>query len=190
MEQRIADVMRMGLNAPVRTLIERDDPVGSIMASPPISVMPETSVVRAEALAEQHGVHHLPVVEGSGLVGVVCTCDLWKPHAVLVAECMSHRVASILASDTLMLAIARMRRWDVGCLPVMDRRRLVGMITRGDVRRVGLPVREDEPTCSSCLGLHHVRRLAETQVAFCLDCLRAREPLEGREHYEEIGVGD
>jgi CBS domain-containing protein len=50
-----------------------------------------------------------------------------------VRECMSHRIESVDANDTVQAAAERMRALDVGSLPVFALGRLIGMITDRDL---------------------------------------------------------
>ena len=50
-----------------------------------------------------------------------------------VKSCMAHRVWSIGADQSLRDAVALMQTHNVGRLPVLDGKRLIGIITREDV---------------------------------------------------------
>ena len=71
-----------------------------------------------------------------------------------------------------------MRERNVGCLPVLDeRRRLCGIVTEGDLMRVGAIDVDHLPlACMSCGSRHHVRagvsRRTTSAVAYCVRCLR------------------
>jgi CBS domain-containing protein len=110
-----------------------------------------------EAAARMHGarVRHLPVVNREGLLaGVVTDRDLrhhlFSPRiykelgsisvdvllkAVPVSEIMSAPVISVSPDDDLTDAAARMLEDKVGSLPVVDRGRVVGIITETDLLR-------------------------------------------------------
>ncbi len=50
---------------------------GEVMATDIVSVSPDTPLSEVTAVMEDHAIHHLPVVSGSGMVvGVVTTTDL------------------------------------------------------------------------------------------------------------------
>jgi len=110
-----------------------------------------------EAVARMHGarVRHLPVVSREGmLVGVVTDRDLrhhlFAPHiykelgsvsvdvllkAVPVSEIMAAPVISVGPDDDLMAAAQVMLEDKVGSLPVVDRGRVVGILTETDLLR-------------------------------------------------------
>ena len=168
--------------------------VDSAMIAPVITIDPLYAAGRALALAERHGVAHLPVAwSDSELLGIVCVCDLWPlEDGDLVVHHMSLPVVTIAADETLARAAEVMRENDVGSLPVVDLRtgqqRLVGMLTVGDLVRAGaLGIDGLPPACMSCGGRHHVRagvpvRTARSSSVFCLRCLsRADGQLPTRE---------
>jgi CBS domain-containing protein len=110
-----------------------------------------------EALRRMHQarVRHLPVVEGTGdLVGMITDRDLrhhlFTPKVyrdlgvisvvtllggVAVRDVMSAPVVSVQADVELAEAAQRMLEDRVGSLPVVDGRRLVGMLTETDLLR-------------------------------------------------------
>ena len=51
-------------------------PISDIMQSEVIFVAPETSLLKVDRLLTDHGFHHLPVVDGGELVGIVSKNDL------------------------------------------------------------------------------------------------------------------
>jgi CBS domain-containing protein len=100
-------------------------------------------------------VRHLPVLDGAGvLVGIVTDRDLrhWLfapdtyrqlgaiPVGILLREApvrdvMSAPVRCISAAADVAQAAERMRQDKVGCLPVVEERRVVGMLTEIDILR-------------------------------------------------------
>lgn len=55
-----------------------DKPVGEVMTTPAVTVEPGTSVMTALALMTRRRIRHLPVVEGTRMVGFVSIGDLVK----------------------------------------------------------------------------------------------------------------
>src|SRR5579883_1181682 len=114
--------------------------VAAWMHWPIVTVAARTRVADAQRIAAEHGVRHLVVIEADDMVGVLCTCDLRtaKPDD-RVGDRMSRRVRTVEPGAALETAADVMRRSDVGCLPVTVSGKLVGMLTRGDLRRAGFP---------------------------------------------------
>jgi CBS domain-containing protein len=50
--------------------------VVDVMTEAPVTVTPEDTIRRAEALMSEHGIRQLPVVQGRALVGVVTDRDI------------------------------------------------------------------------------------------------------------------
>ena len=154
--------------------------VSEIMTAPVVATDPLSTVGRAHSLADRHGFCHLPVAWGDGeLVGILCVCDLWgaKAHE-LVIQHMSLPVVTVSARDTVLRAAEISRERDVGCLPVLDEhKRLCGILTEGDLLRVGaIGVDQLPPACVACGSRHHVRatepfRSARSASTLCLRCL-------------------
>jgi CBS domain-containing protein len=106
-----------------------------------------TTMTCSEALglAAARGVHHIPVLDGGVMVGIVCTCDL------------SEAPADAPIGSYLCAPVATMRRHDVGALPVLYHGFLIGIVTAGDLVRAHVLAEEDRPTCAECGAHHHVR---------------------------------
>jgi CBS domain-containing protein len=58
----------------------RDIAIDKVMTSDPATVSPQSSAAEARRLLESNVIHHLPVVEGDRLVGIVSSSDLLKLH--------------------------------------------------------------------------------------------------------------
>lgn len=153
--------------------------VSEIMTANVVKADPLTTVGRALAMAERHGFCHVPVAWDDGeVVGITCVCDLWpaKPNELIIQH-MRAPVVSIPGRETVLRAADVMRERNVGCLPVLDeRRRLSGIITLGDLMRVGaIGVDQLPPACLTCGSRHHVRagisRHTGGSISYCVRCL-------------------
>jgi CBS domain-containing protein len=153
--------------------------VGGAMTHPVITVDPLFTAGRALALADRHGIAHLPVAwPDSELLGMVCVCDLWPldPDALVIHH-VSMPVVTVGARETLAQAANLMRLNDVGSLPVVDWQQcLIGILTLGDLVRASVLTVEDlPPACMACKSRHHVRtgvpiRTARSSATFCRRC--------------------
>jgi CBS domain-containing protein len=122
----------------------RDFPIDRIMTPDPATVGPLDSIIHARRLLDTNVIHHLPVVEGGRLVGIVSSSDLLKLHLlddhlsiyerVTVDQVMETNVVVIEKSATLRDAAEKLCMGHFHSLPVVDRRRhLVGIITASDL---------------------------------------------------------
>lgn len=128
--------------------------VQDAMARNPITVTPETTHRRAAELLREHNIHHLPVLDKQGaLVGLVSEEDLLaaQPSAATtlsiyeitsllskleIRQIMRHPVFTTTPDCPIEDAAQQMDIQGVGCLPVMQDDRLVGIITDSDIFRI------------------------------------------------------
>jgi CBS domain-containing protein len=153
--------------------------VSEIMTAPVLTADPLATVGRVLAMADRHGFCHVPIAwEDGELIGITCLCDLWGPKShELVIQHMRVPVVTISARETVLRAAEVIRERNVGCLPVLDeRRKLVGIVTEGDLMRVGaIGIDHLPPACMTCGNRHHVRggvsRVSGRPVSYCVKCL-------------------
>jgi len=105
-----------------------------IMSIPVEVIGPDTSVEDARARMVGARIHHLVVASGRDIVGIVSERDLDEaaPEAT-VRPLMSSPVITAPADTTVADAAKLLRGHDVGCLPVMERGRPIGMVTIVDL---------------------------------------------------------
>lgn len=122
--------------------------VGIRMTKKVITITPEDTVRDANRILQENRIHHLPVVVGGELVGMVSDTDIrqWilKEQKVeedgtvfrrtgTVSELMVREVVVVTPEDTIEDALLLLHRRRFGALPVVEGRRLVGIITRLDI---------------------------------------------------------
>lgn len=59
-------------------LASRDTPVEKVMSTPVISISPDATVQQGLSMMTEKHIRHLPVTDGSGVIGVVSIRDLVK----------------------------------------------------------------------------------------------------------------
>lgn len=128
--------------------------VSAWMSTPVHTVAPETSVADAVALLRRHRIRHLPVTEGDRLIGVVTGQDLRRVESafaesrvigvvtdrdlrgigpeVAVATIMSRPVVVVSPRTSIEKAARLLFDRRIGCLPVIEEGRLVGILTQTD----------------------------------------------------------
>jgi acetoin utilization protein AcuB len=159
--------------------------VSGLMSRRPLCVRSGTLVREALAVAREHGIEHLLVTESDNIVGLVCTCDLARARSdARVTSCMKSPVVTIDGAATLRRAAEEMHSRRVGSLPVTAGNLLVGIVTRTDLKRAGVPEDLFLSPCISCGSTHHLSPRGET-VSFCMDCLEC-----GRRNGVELGTVD
>jgi acetoin utilization protein AcuB len=124
------------------------------MTTDPITVNPDTSVMKASQVMKENNVRRLPVINDKGqVVGIVTdrdlkeaspskatTLDVHELYYLLselkVKDIMSRKVITITAEETVEKAAVIMLEHKVTGLPVVDNGRLIGILSQGDVFRV------------------------------------------------------
>lgn len=123
------------------------------------------SIAVARQIMAKHRVNQLPVVEGEKLVGIVTDRDIRDayPTSIMinrakeidkfaesytVEEVMAYNVMSVRPQTPLAAAIKLLRRHRIGSLPVVEKKKLVGIITRSDILDFILSGRSLKPGAS------------------------------------------
>jgi len=126
------------------------------MSAPVITASPSTPVKEAARLLVAHGISALPVLDSKGtLVGIVSEADLMpmqtrpdprtqatpqRPTAgrspLTVGEVMTHQVLTLGAGTEVSQAARSLLEAGVKRMPVVRRRRLIGIVSRRDLVRV------------------------------------------------------
>jgi CBS domain-containing protein len=112
--------------------------VADIMTTTVKTIPPDLDTAAARHLMRKARVHHLVVMERDRIVGVVSQRDLGGVReesipAGRVESVMRPNVIAIPPEATLRAAAAMLRGYDIGCLPVVDGKDLVGIITTSDL---------------------------------------------------------
>ncbi|MDH3860200.1 MAG: CBS domain-containing protein [Gammaproteobacteria bacterium] len=121
-----------------------DIAIDKVMTSDPATVSPQSSAAEARRLLDSNVIHHLPVVEGDRLVGIVSSSDLLKLHLLdntmalftraTVDQIMETNVTVLGKNSTLREAVEKLSMGNFHALPVVDRkRRLLGIVTSTDL---------------------------------------------------------
>src|SRR5690554_6229208 len=115
--------------------------IKDIMTDSVATVSPETTVVEAARLMQQHDIGSLPVCEGPELVGIVTDRDIvvrsvahGKDLATTpIREVMTQRVATASPETDVHQVATLMSNQQIRRLPVVENNRLVGMVSLGDL---------------------------------------------------------
>lgn len=143
--------------------------VRQIMSTKVFTVRQDKKLFVAGELMDWAHVRHVPVVDANGrLVGVVSHRDLLRASIssvethivqaerrqhlaqITVAQVMQTPTHTVTPETTVRQAAATMRTFHIGCLPVIERGALVGIVTAHDM--LGLIVHSpslSEPSASS-----------------------------------------
>ena len=103
------------------------------------TVSATATIAEARSLMSMNRVRHLLVRDARGVVGILSDRDLTKPRAgsldraVSVAEVMTATVVTASPETTVRQAANLFRGRTIGCLPVMDGSKAVGIVTTTDL---------------------------------------------------------
>jgi acetoin utilization protein AcuB len=120
------------------------------MTSNPICGHPEMSVVEAQALMQEHNFRHLPIVDGDKLVGLITQQILLRAVPSDVSRFSPFvikyigtklKASSVMVKDVVTIdpdtaiedAAGLMAEKRIGCLPVLQDGKLVGIISDNDL---------------------------------------------------------
>jgi acetoin utilization protein AcuB len=109
--------------------------VQDVMTAKVLTIDAHDTVARARARMCQKGVHQLVVTaERDGVVGIIGVADVGSaPDGGCVQDFMSRRLFIVRPDTSVGAAAALMRAHAIGSLPVLDGRRLVGIVTVSDM---------------------------------------------------------
>ncbi|MCL5422175.1 MAG: CBS and ACT domain-containing protein [Nitrospirae bacterium] len=117
------------------------------------TVSPDDSISDAVSLMKEKGIKHIPVLKDEKLKGIISdrdikeftpskatTLDIFELHYLLaktkVKEIMRTKVTTTTPDTPVEEAAMVMHDQNVGCLPVLENGRLVGIISDRDIYRV------------------------------------------------------
>lgn len=117
--------------------------VRDVMRTPAVSITAATTLEDAYRTMREKHIRHLPILDGTTLVGVVTDRDLRLATSSLapkafpadsaVATIMSRAPLTAAPWDPIEDAARVMREKKIGCLPVVDDGRVIGIITGLDL---------------------------------------------------------
>ena len=125
--------------------------VGQVMTTDLFTVRAHDLVDLAASMMQWEHIRHVPVEDDAGhLVGLVSHRDLLSlvggdaKDQVAVVDIMKTDVITVTPRTPTVDAIAQMREAKVGCLPVVEEGRLVGLVTETDFLDVARRVIEEQ----------------------------------------------
>jgi len=127
--------------------------VADWMTKKVVTVSPDSSIAEAAKLTKEKGINHLPVVKGHSIKGILsdrdikeyvpskaASLDVYELHSFLektrVKSVMKTSIITTSPDTPIEEAALIMLEKNIGCLPVLDRNRLVGIISDRDLFRV------------------------------------------------------
>jgi CBS domain-containing protein len=116
--------------------------VNEVMTEGVQTVPPTMSAGEAWEVMRRQRIRHVVVTRGRDVVGVLSERDAGGRSGAsvragkTVVDLMTSHVATVAPSDTIRSVANLMRGRTIGCVPVVDRGRLVGILTLSDLLEV------------------------------------------------------
>ncbi|MGH9323752.1 MAG: CBS domain-containing protein [Vicinamibacteria bacterium] len=127
--------------------------VRDLMSTDVVTVARKDELTLSDDIMKARRIRHLPVVEEGRLVGILSQRDLFQAalsnvmgfgekarkeflKTVPVKEVMNEEVLTIEPDADVKEAARRMLGRKVGCLPVVEKGKLVGLISESDLLRI------------------------------------------------------
>jgi CBS domain-containing protein len=118
--------------------------VGHIMSTRLFTAYVNDTATLTLKIMEWKDIHHLPVVDQQEkLVGLLTWTHISRfqdkikdtKNAVPVSDIMIESVITVETCTPLTVAVSLMKKHNIGCLPVLQKEQLVGIITQKDIRK-------------------------------------------------------
>lgn len=126
--------------------------VRDIMAKEVATLNVDDELSLAEDIMHLGRIRHLPVMDGEKLVGIISERDLFKASlasvidydyqikrdymkTVVIKEVMQTSLITISPEASVKEAVQLMLQHKIGCLPVVEGERMVGLVTETDILR-------------------------------------------------------
>ncbi len=130
--------------------MKKNEPITRIMTREPVTVHPAQRPSEVRALLAQGNFHHVPVVRGPQLIGMISSTDMirlsfgsfvgdgrafdaWLDHEYTIEQIMTPTPVTLQASDTVRDAAGVLARNAFHSLPVVEGEALVGIVTSTDI---------------------------------------------------------
>jgi len=110
--------------------------VSTFMTRDPITIGSDASLEEALLRMDEHDVRHLPVVDHGALVGILSNRDVLEAPSGVVRDVMHKRVVTANPEDSAVAISVEVVLRGIGCLPVVEGRTLIGIVTELDLLRV------------------------------------------------------
>ncbi|MBT4160192.1 MAG: CBS domain-containing protein [Gammaproteobacteria bacterium] len=112
--------------------------LNEIMTRNLITLGPGDPVSRAGELMQEHRIRHVPIVgEKNELLGLITQRDILaaassSEKSGLASDIMREQVHTVSEDSDMRGAALTMQKYKIGCLPVVNENKLVGIVTDSD----------------------------------------------------------
>lgn len=122
-----------------------NEPIHAHMTKEVITLKPDSTLGEAREIMLKKRIHHLPVLEGKRLVGMITSWDMFKLgqsadeySPIKVREVMTTKVATLEPDQHLGAVADVLTRHLFHAVPIVnDKKELLGIVTSTDIIRYG-----------------------------------------------------
>lgn len=173
------------------------------MKANPVTIERTALLQDAAELMEEHAIRHLPVVDDDQLVGFITQTDLRQyffpsmVEKIPVHEVMVANPITISVNASIEKAARLIHDFKIGGLPVMDKQKLVGVITASDlvsgfIEVMGLlrsSIRLDVVVDKDG-GVEDVIRIIKLHGIEVISVATDHQPTRSKVYYLRLGLGE
>lgn len=131
--------------------MKRHEPISKIMSTNLVTVHHGDPVSKVRQLVSQHGVHHIPVVNGDQLVGIISWSDMLRvsfgdtfnadqravdatlDHTFTIEQLMQKNPVTLTDNSSVRDAAEILAKGEFHSIPVVHGTKLVGIVTSTDL---------------------------------------------------------
>ena len=131
--------------------MKRNDPISHLMTRSVITVHHGDPISKVRALVREHGVHHIPVVNGDQLIGIISWSDILRvsfgdafhtderavdatlDHTLTLEQVMQKNPVTLAETGTVREAAGILAGNSFHALPIVSGSKLVGIVTTTDL---------------------------------------------------------
>lgn len=134
-----------------------DELVSHLMSTPIVALHPSADVGELLRVSASLNIHHFPLVDEDGLMGILCTCDVEgaRPEQP-VSQFVRRTPVTVRPDATAREAVACMVAHGVGSVVVADDEGTWGILTRDDLAET-VPALMKDLHCLYCSSRQHLR---------------------------------
>jgi len=130
--------------------------IDAIMSTDLITLPPDATLAEARTLMQNNRIHHIPIIDDGHLVGLITLTNVLAatdsflrdpenrihPEDILVKDAMVTDLATIDEHASLRQAALFIEKHKIGCLPIVTKGKLRGIITDTDFVGVAINLLE------------------------------------------------
>jgi CBS domain-containing protein len=131
--------------------MKRNEPVSKIMSQQVATVHHGDPVSKVRQIVKERGIHHIPVVNGDQLVGIISASDVLRvsfgdvfaaderavdatlDHSLTLEDIMAKSPVSLQENATIREAAEILARGEFHAIPIVHGTKLVGIVTSTDL---------------------------------------------------------